>query len=168
MERCAVLRLANRISCLGIGLLLVIVMLPTGCKRSTTVADPEGAKDAVSKQHDGDELAFKGLNGEEVHSAGGKPVALPANFPADLAVYPGATVVMTVIDEKQMSITLNTPDAVKTILAFYKRHFKENGWKTINDNPKYSMLEAEKEGRTLMLIVTAKTKETSVQLILSK
>jgi hypothetical protein len=167
MARCIVLRLAKLTTCLGIGLLLLIAALHSGCKRSTAVVDSEDAKGAAPKGGDADEFAFKGLNGEVVHFAGGKPVALPADFPADVAVYAGATVVMTVTGKNEMSITLSTADSPEKVLAFYKAHFKDNGWKTTADSPQLLLLKGEKEDRKLIVLVSERPKETSVQLVVS-
>jgi len=168
MARCIVLQLAKSASCVGIGLLLLIVALHTGCKRSTVVVGSEGAKGAVPKNGDAEEFAFKGLNGEEVHFAGGKPVALPAEFPADVAIYPGATVVMTVTGEKEMSITLNTTDSVEKVEAFYKKKLKEDGWKLDNAIKQPQFLQATKKGRSLSVDIRAQSGKTTVCLTIAK
>ena len=172
MASCVLLRLVRSASFVGIGLLLLIVALQPGCKRSTTVAEPEKSdKVAAAQNGDAAEITYKTEEGEVVDYAGGKKaVALPANFPADVPVYPKAMPVMTKTGDTKMTVFLNTPDSLQKVGTFYKEQLKEKGWqiKPIPDTPKVLVLEGEKEGRKLTVFITENPKETVVQLVVSK
>jgi hypothetical protein len=146
----------------------LLVALDTGCKRSTSVVGPESAKGAVPKNYDAEEFAFKGLNGEEVHSAGGEPVALPADFPADVAIYPEATVTMTATGKKEMSVTLNTIDSIEKVEAFYKKKLKEDGWKLDDAIKQPQFLQTTKKGRSLSVDIRTQSGKTTVCLTIAK
>jgi hypothetical protein len=174
MARCFISRFARLASCLGMGLLLLIVVLQAGCKRSTekptTFVGPRGERATVTKDGDDTELAYKGIHGEDIRSATGKKgVALPANFPADVAVYPKATIAMAVTTDKEITVILSTTDSIQKVGAFYKGKLKDKGWKSnmASDAPQLSMLEGEKEGRKLVVFMIEKPEGTSIQLVVS-
>ena len=170
MARCIVLRLVKRTSCLGMGLLLLIVMLQVGCKRSTTVVGQKGEKATVTQEGDNIEVAFKGQNGEIVHFAGGKnAVALPAEFPADVAIYPKAIPVTTSTAGTEMTVMFRTSDSLQKVVVFYKAQLKEKGWKikTATDIPEASMLEGEKDGRKLTVWTAEQQDGTIINLVVS-
>lgn len=167
MARCMVLRLVKSASRVGMALLLLSLLLQPGCKRSAAIVDSKD-KAASPKMGDSDEFLYKRPNGDVVHTAGGKPIALPSEFPADVAVYPQAKIIMAVIGEKESSLTLTTADSPEKVLAFYRGYFKQNGWKTTTDRRQLSMLEGEKDGRKLGVLVSTKPDETSVQVTVTK
>ncbi len=149
----------------GVGLLLVLV-LQAGCKRSTTVVGPKGGKTTLTNGGKGAELVYKDMNGADVHFAGGKtPVALPADFPSDVAIYPKAMPIRTATSDKETRVDLTTPDSVQDVEAFYKKRLKEDGWR-IDDKirvPRY--LTATRNGRTLSVDVSTRGGETTIHLI---
>jgi len=168
MAHCIVLRVVKSASCVGMGLLL-IVLLQAGCKRSTTVVGPKGEKVTVTKDGDTAEVAFKGINGEEIRSAGGKKgVALPANLPAAFPIYPKATPVTVATVGKETTSILTTADPRQKVVAFYKDKMKENGWKSKSSTemPQISMFEGEKSGRTMTALIS-EAPDGTVQIALS-
>jgi hypothetical protein len=53
---------------------------------------------------------------------------LPDNFPKDVPVYKGASVVNSVQGEDALGVTLQTTDSVQAIADFYKREMAKRGW----------------------------------------
>jgi hypothetical protein len=169
MKLCVVLRPAKSATLACVGLLLFVMLIQPGCKRSTAVVGQNGAKATVTQNHDDVEDSYKGENGEEVHYAGGKKaVALPADFPAVL-VYPKAMVAKTRTINKDITVTLNTPATRKKVVAYYKAKIGENGWKIKSsvDVPPTSMLECEKDSSELTILIDEKSDGTAVELTLS-
>jgi len=173
MARCIVLRLVKLASFAGMGLLLLMVLLQAGCRRSTepstTVVGPKGEKGTVAKGDTDAELAYKGINGEEVHYAGGKQaVALPADFPADVAIYPKAMPVRTATSDKETRVDLTTADSAQDVEAFYRKTLKKDGWKLDNTIKVPQYLKATKEGRTLSVDISTQSGETTIHLSVAK
>jgi hypothetical protein len=161
-------RLTRLASYVCLGLLLFAVVFQPGCRRSTTVG-PKGEKVTVTKGAEGAEVAFKGINGEDVRSSTSKRgVALPADFPTDIAIYPKATPMTVAIVGKETTVILTTPDSREKVVAFYKDKMKQNGWKSQSstDMPQISMFQSAKAGRTWTVLISA-SPEGSVQITLS-
>ena len=69
-----------------------------------------------------------------------------------------------------MSVTLSTTDPLEKVVAFYKKQLKEKDWelKTTTEMSQISMLDGEKEGRKLTVLISEKSDETSISLTVSK
>jgi hypothetical protein len=170
MIRCITPRLTISAGHVVIGILLV-VMFQAGCKRSATIVGPKGERVTETKNGEDTELAFKGMNGENIRSSVGKKgVALPLDFPSDVAIYPKATPIMVATKDKETAVLLTTTDSLQKTLTFYKGQLKERGWKIklSSDAPKVSLLQAEKEGRTLAVLLTETAEGAGIQLTLVK
>jgi hypothetical protein len=167
VTHCIVERLTKSTAYVGIGLLL-IVAFQAGCKPSTTVR-PKDKKVTVTIGGKDTEVAFKGINGADVRSATGNAgVALPADFPADVPVYPQARPMTVATVNKETTVLLTTSDARQKVVAFYKDKMKENGWKSksATDMPQVSMFEGEKAGRTMVVLIS-ETSDGKIQITLS-
>jgi hypothetical protein len=167
MEHGIVRKLIKSASYVGLGMLLLTLAFQPGCKRSTTVG-PKGEKGTVTKGAE-DTVNFKGMNGEDVRSSTSKRgVALPADFPSDIAIYPKATPMTVATIGKETTVILTTPDSREKVVAFYKDKMKQNGWKSQSstDMPQISMFQSEKAGRTWTVLISAPP-ERSVQITLS-
>jgi hypothetical protein len=146
------------------GLLLLVVIV--GCKRSTPGADEKKPAPDIGRS---DEIPpFKRANGEIVHSAGGKPIVLPTEFPDDVPRYPKAVPTIAIVGDKEVTVILTTSDAAKKIETFYREQLKQNGWKTTADKPQLSKIDAEKGGISLTVIFPEKPDDKSVHLIVRK
>ena len=55
---------------------------------------------------------------------------LPADFPKDVPVYTGATVVSSSTAGGVVGAVLNTGDAIDKVSAYYKDELAKNGWST--------------------------------------
>ncbi|QQS26894.1 hypothetical protein IPM44_04255 [bacterium] len=88
---------------------------------------------------------------------------LPKNYPSDIPVYPGATVVYSVVKEGEGSnVTLQSADDVQKITAYYEEQLATQGWAKSEGQSSYFAMGvgfAEKTPRKLSFIVTQDTKE---------
>jgi hypothetical protein len=138
-----------------------------GCKPSTAVG-PSGAKTKSATKAVDEEVPFKSITGEEVHFAGGKPVALPADFPADVAIYPKATVVRWSKGNEGIGASLKTADSAKDAEAFYRESLKKDGWELDKKVKVPRFLKATKQGRTLSVDISTQSGETTIDLTIAK
>jgi hypothetical protein len=169
MARCILTRLAKSTSCLGMSLLLSILVLQAGCKRSTDGVDPK-RKAAETPKNQEREFAFTSQDGEEVHSAIGKEsIALPPKLTNDVAIYPKARVTLWSRGEKETKVALKTADSAKNVGAFYKKKVNQDGWKIAKttDVPEALMLECEKEGRKMNVFIAAQFDGATINLAVS-
>jgi hypothetical protein len=173
---------------------LLIASFCIGCGRSnsTTVTGPHGEKVTVTKKGqqmnmtvkgekgeqatitnagDNQDITIKGKDGQKTHFSSSKTgVALPDGFPKDVAVYPKATINMATTVEKTISLMLKTSDSKQDVLAFYKKQFQENDWKIKNtmDSDDQSMINGEKEHRTLTVLIHPESDATIVNLVVAE
>ena len=168
MTHCIVERLTKSTAYVGIGLLL-IVAFQAGCKRSTTIVGPKGEKATLRKGGEDLDFVYKGMNGEQVHFAGGKQaVALPVDFPADVALYPKAMPVRTATSDKETRVDLTTVASVQDVEAFYGKTLKKDGWRIDSTIKVPQYLKATKGGRTLSVDISTQSGETTIHLSVVK
>jgi len=71
-------------------------------------------------------------NGNSI-SIGGN-VALPANFPSDVPIYPGSKIKLATKSEKgDYSVTLTTSDSQEKVSSYYKEQMAAKGWVLDNE-----------------------------------
>jgi hypothetical protein len=71
-------------------------------------------------------------NGNSI-SIGGN-VALPANFPSDVPIYPGSKIKLATKSEKgDYSVTLTTSDSQEKVSSYYKEQMAAKGWALDNE-----------------------------------
>ncbi len=150
------------------GLALLVLALSAGCGRSTTAIGPNGDKVTMKQKGDSVDVTFKDKQGKEGRVATGeKSVALPDDFPKDVAIYPKATVFMSTTIETAMHIGLKTADPAEKVLAFYKKKLDENGWKigtNVNNNEVLTVLYGRKPHRALTVVVSTGSDQTAITL----
>lgn len=153
-------------------MLLAALALSGGCRRSRTYSVPGGGTTTVSQKGDNVDVTFKGKDGEEVQvSGGGSGVALPKEFPQDVAIYPKATVFASTKDKKgAMSVILKIAGSAAQVATFYEEQLKKGGWEIENtmNMGDITMLQCAKEGRKLAVSVNKGPQETMVTLVLEK
>lgn len=72
-------------------------------------------------------------NGNSI-SIGGN-VALPANFPSDVPIYPGSKIKLATKSEKgDYSVTLTTSDSQEKVSSYYKEQMAAKGWVLDNED----------------------------------
>ena len=103
----------------------------------------------------------------------GENAALPADFPKDVPVYPGAKVTMAAsnTEDKTTTLTLESKDAVEKIADYVSKETAAQGWKEDmvikqpGDQPLH-MLGYKKDNRTLMYTISGGSDGTSISMSL--
>ena len=150
-------------------MLLLALALQAGCGRSRTYTDSEGQTTTVTQKGKSTEMTFKGKDGAEAHV--GQGVALPDDFPKDVAIYPKANVFASTKDKNgTTSVVLEITDSAAQVMAFYKEKLKENGWSIENEMNMAgtAMVEGAKDGRKLMMTASGGSGKTMATLVLEK
>ena len=93
---------------------------------------------------------------------------LPADFPADVPLYPGAEVVQArVTADGGTSVTLSVEDDVEKVASFFADSFAAEGWSTdIKASPDGSAIFADKTERRVAAMVRSTDEGTRVELII--
>ena len=79
---------------------------------------------------------------------------LPADFPADIPVYPGATVEFVPSTGAGVSLTLIAPDAMFRVAMYYKEELKKNGWRIDDKHSRKDRVDATKGKRRCTVKLT--------------
>lgn len=86
--------------------------------------------ESVKVENDGKKISFDGKEGKFSYSAEGE---LPADFPSDFPLYPGAKLTSSWStsgdDGKGISVVWETGDSVDKVRNFYKEKLSSQGWK---------------------------------------
>ena len=148
-------------------LLLVGALAVGGCGRSKTYNGPNGEKVTVDKDNGSVEINATDKEGGNVKFSAGKGVSLPADFPKDAPVYPGAKAIMNTNNKEGMSVMLETSDAPDKVAAFYEKNLKEQGWTTEASvkTEQSTTITNKKEKRTLAVNILGGSDKTMIQLM---
>lgn len=124
------------------------------CKKQTTVQTDQGSV-TVKQQGKETTATFKDESGKEisVSTAEGK---LPDNFPKDMPLPEGVKVISHLSMEEGMSVQLEAKQSPSEVADFYKKAFREKGWKisadaSFGDN---ATISAEKDEESANIVVT--------------
>lgn len=91
-----------------------------------TTTDPQGRKADIKVE--GDSVKVVTEDGTTAFSAGAN-TKIPDTFPKDVLVYPGARPDTSMVSDKNMMVSLKTPDGVAKIGQRYKEEMASAGWK---------------------------------------
>jgi hypothetical protein len=93
---------------------------------------------------------------------------LPADFPADVPLYPGAEVVQARISADQgTSVTFSVGDDAEKVASFYADSLAAEGWSTsITAAPEGSAIFADKTERRVATMVRSTEEGTQVELVI--
>jgi len=93
---------------------------------------------------------------------------LPADFPTDVPMYPGAEVTQARVSaDKGLSVSLSTPDDAGKVASFYADSFAAQGWSTdIKPAPDGKAIFADKTERRVAAMVRRTDDGTQIELIL--
>ncbi|MBM4039197.1 MAG: hypothetical protein FJ290_11855 [Planctomycetes bacterium] len=111
----------------------------------------------------------KSKEGEATISAGGA-AKIPATFPKDVPLYPGAQVLMAAETPQGTMVQLRTKDDAKKVSSAYAAVLKAQGWEeeTSATMPTGTMFALKKGGRTLQVMVLGTDDVTTIQLVAPK
>jgi hypothetical protein len=159
----------------GVSLVLMVGLLAVGgCGRKTDEAVAEkAAETAIAKQTGGpadvdikeDGIRIKTKDGEMNLSTGGN-IKVPAGFPQDVPIYPGAMVQAAVEVPEGFTLRMTTKEAAAKVVETYLKELPAQKWskEMSMDMGENSMLTFKKENRTLSVVVSAEKNETSISL----
>ncbi len=135
----------------------------SGETMSFTTTDADGKQSNVKMN--GEEVTIEGPDGKTTFRAGGAG-KMPEDFPADVYVYPGASVVSSLSHSGGYNLALTSSAAPKDVVAKYAAEMKGKGWTSTStlDTPEMAMLSFAKGNRTLNLIVQSENGTTSINL----
>ena len=166
---------------ISLALLVLSAGLWLGCGRSTTVTGPEGEDVTVTQEGDGTTITVKGPNGQKdvtftqtgdggqvnatIQGDDGKTVhvltneqgvKLPDDFPADVPVYPGGTVVNCTTSEDLLQLMVQTTDSLQQAKTFYLGKLKDLGWADTEsmDMGQVMSIAASKGQRKIAIMIT--------------
>jgi hypothetical protein len=164
----------KRTFCFVIGIVMVSCLMLAGCKKASEKMAEKAiesglAKDGVKAKVDasGQKITIEDKDGKSVYVAG-KSATLPDNFPKDVYVYEGATIMASVSVPEGFNLTLETSDSADKIMGAIKSKMSGLGWKeemTMNQG-KNAMVGYKKEKRTAMYSVNT-DKKTMISMTVS-
>jgi hypothetical protein len=150
---------------------LCVAVVGCGKKAHESIAEKiiehQMAKEGVQGQVSisDNKVTVETKDGKTSYAAGaGTPV--PENFPKDVPVYAGATVMASVSVPDGHNLTLESKDGVEKVVAFYKSKMTAGGWQEAMamNQPDSSMLVYKKEPRTASIIIGHSGKTTQINL----
>ncbi len=146
-------------------LMLVAVLAFTGCSLTDRLGEKAAEKITEEVLETGTnsdiDLTDESINissDDGSSFALGEDLALPDNFPSDVPIYSGASIVGTSSSEGEQGatfqVTLSTEDEFSAVSDYYKAAIVDEGWTldnsyTMTSGGQTAIYNASKEGRTL-------------------
>lgn len=157
-------------------LLLVSMLAVNGCGKSRQEKMAEKAIEAQTGGQadvnlDKQQMTIETKEGDKMQIAGGEEgLKVPADFPKDIHVYPGAKVEASFKSNDNVQLHLGTADPVAKVIAQYQAQLKKEGWaeKTVTQTAESSMIEYTKDSRTVIVNASAEGKQTRIMIMISK
>jgi len=157
-------------------LLSVCVIMVAGCgKRSgeriaEKMAEAAMAKDGVKGKVNisGDKVTIETKDGKSTFASGGN-AKVPENFPKDVPVYAGASILASASVPNGSVLTLQTKDAAAKVMSFYKGKLTGSGWTSeMTMEQGEQLMSAYKKGKKTISIIAGKSdKLTSITITAS-
>lgn len=153
--------------------LLVMCVVCVGCGKKMSEKAMENLiekgmeKDGVKADVNlGDETMTVKTKDGAMSMAGGKSAKAPDNFPKDVHVYAGATVVAAVTVPEGFNLSMETSDSADKVVSAYKSKMTGDGWSeestfTVGDQ---SMMAYKKDKRTASVIIMKSDDKTQITL----
>lgn len=153
--------------------MLVVCVACTGCgkklaeKVTEKMIEKSMSKDGVKAdvKISGDKVTINTKDGATSFS-GGSGAKVPDNFPKDVYVYDGATVMAVVTVPEGCNVTLQTKDASDKVLAAYKSKMTANDWKeeATYSTAQQAMISYKKETRTANVVIVSADGNSQIML----
>ena len=156
----------KRTLCCVIGMTMVSCLMLAGCKKVGEKAAEKAieagmAKEGVKADVDtsGGKITIKSKDGTSTVSTG-KGAVVPENFPKDVYVYEGATILAAISVPDGFNVNMETSDSADKVLGTIKSKMTGFGWKeeTTVNHGKNSMVGYKKGERTAMVNVNGDNK----------
>lgn len=99
----------------------------------------------------------------------GEGTKLPDEWPDDVAVYKGLKLLTAMKSREGSSIQGSTQDSLDKVTAYYKEQVTKDGWteETVMTQAQMAMLSYSKDGRSLVVTITASDPDTFVSITIS-
>jgi hypothetical protein len=130
-----------RSSCLALSLLVSLAVLGSGCSKMAEKIEQGAVEKAVEVQSGGkakvdlsNDQGSITVNDGKTEAAWGQSVRVPVDFPKQIPIYPGSTVVSAVSDNTAKAkhmVMLRTADVADKVVDYYKGELK--GFKVEQD-----------------------------------
>ena len=135
----------------------------SGDTMSFTTTDADGKQANV--RMDGDSLVVEGPDGVQTFRAGGAG-EMPKDFPADVYVPAGASVVSSISAPGGLNLTLQSGSPKADVVAQFAAEMKAQGWATEStmDMGETAMLSFAKDNRRASVIVQSENGATTINL----
>ena len=116
----------------------------------------------------GGKVTVESKDGKAVY-AGGKDAKIPDNFPKDVYVYEGASVIASIATPEGFNLSMETKDSPDKVLAGLKSKMPGNGWKQEMEmsQSKNSMITYKKGERTVAFNIAAQPNATQISIMVS-
>jgi len=140
----------------GMLLAALCCMICCGCEGSKSAPAPAAGKQVASDKDESVVFTVKGKHGETARVATDEQgVSLPKDFPSDVPIYRGATVLTAVEMQGKYNVTLKTTDSIQQVFSFYEDKLKTGGWKigATMGSKQTKLLNATKGTGSLMVVV---------------
>lgn len=148
-----------------------------GCGKPSEKAAEKAVEAAIEKESGGKakvdisqgSISVKTDGKDQMEMTSGQNAKVPEDFPKDIPVYAGATVLSSIKAEGSFNINLETADEMSKVTASYKEAMKKEGWteKTAADMGQMTMLTYAKAEREAMVHINSDGKKTSIGLMYS-
>jgi hypothetical protein len=161
----------------GMAALVVCTQAACGKKISEKIAEKVAEKVAEkAMEHDGGGKAdvdiskgtvkIKTKDGEATFS-GGDASAVPSDFPSDVPIHKGSTVLSSMLSNDGTMVMLETADNAEKVMAGYKEKLLGDGWKQESavDLGGGKILTVEKDGRKATISVSGEGSATHIMLM---
>ena len=135
----------------------------SGDTMSFTTTDADGKQSNVKM--DGDSMTIEGPDGVQTFRAGGAG-EMPKDFPADVYVPAGASVVSSISAPGGLNLTLQSGSPKADVVAQFAAEMKAQGWATEStmDMGETAMLSFAKDNRRASVIVQSENGATTINL----
>ena len=135
----------------------------SGDTMSFTTTDADGKQSNVKM--DGDSMTIEGPDGVQTFRAGGAG-EMPKDFPADVYVPAGASVVSSISAPGGLNLTLQSGSPKTDVVAQFAAEMKAQGWATEStmDMGETAMLSFAKDNRRASVIVQSENGATTINL----
>ncbi len=159
----------------AIAILSSLLLVNTGCGRrrlqermiERAIEHQTGQKANVRLDDDNGTVTMNTPEGQ-LSVTTGKSATIPDSFPKDVFLYPGASVLQTMVVPQGYQLVLSTADDSSQVAERYRKEMTSQGWTSQLEmtHSDQTILGYEKKGRSAM-VTLAREKEGNTQIILT-
>jgi len=152
-------------------IILFLLTAPYACKSETETYTSKEGSVKIDRAGDKADITINTKDGE-MYSMSVNKGDLPEEWPSEIPVIAGGSIVFSQTDAKGMTqqVSIETKQSAKDALEFYKKTFTSTGWNVENtmSMPQLQILNAKKDVSEIMLQIAEDEDKTHIHLILQK